>query len=197
MKEIYLQLKHYWIHNIKIAYLISIVTFLAIAIYFNYQFDFENSILRIRTRTLSYPFLVAAYYLIPYLYAFVMYALFYDAWRIFKQWKFWIPVLVSIVALTLNEAFYWHYQWIQNNITIHEDMQFTSDCMAYLVGAILYFLPPFMYWFYCDRKAVKLYGFSTKHFKVKPYLIMLACMLPLLIVSRIIIRSILILASVL
>src|ERR1700749_880438 len=125
MKEIYGQLKYYWIHHVKMAYVLSLWAFLAVAIYFNYQFDFENSILRVRIHTASYPILVAVYYLIPYLYAFILYAVFYNAWHIFKQRKFWIPVLVGIAALTLNEVFYWHYEWIENNITVHENMQFT------------------------------------------------------------------------
>jgi hypothetical protein len=183
MKEIYAQLKYYWLHQVKWPYIISLWAFLAIAIYFNYQYDFENSILRVRMHTPSYPVLVAAYYLIPYLYAFIMYAVFYNSWHIFKQKEFWIPVLVGIAALTLNEVFYWHYQWIENNITVHEDMQFTANCMAYFVGAFLYCLPPFIYWLYYDKKTTGLYGFSTKRFKVKPYVIMLGCMLPLLIAA--------------
>jgi hypothetical protein len=106
MKEIYAQLKYYWIYNVKGYYLASLGAFLAIAIYFNYQFDFENSVLRVRERTENYTFFVIAYYSIPYLYAFVMYALFYNAWHIFRQWKFWLPVLTAIASLTLDESFY-------------------------------------------------------------------------------------------
>jgi hypothetical protein len=183
MKEIYSQLKHYWIHDIKIAYLVSLWVFLAVAIYFNYQFDFENSILRIRSRTGSYAFLVIVYYSVPYLYAFAMYALFYNAWHIFKLWKFWLTVVTAIAGLTLNEAFYWHFQWIQNNMKVFEDRQFSSNCLSYFLGAFLYALPPCIYWFYIDRKKTPLYGFSKKHFKAKPYLIMIGCMFPLLVAA--------------
>src|ERR1700757_5531738 len=101
MKDIYSQLKHFWIHDVKIAYLISLWAFLAVAVYFNYQYDFENSILRVQNRHTDYCFLAAAYYGIPYLYAFLLYAFFYKAWHIFTQRKFWIPVLTGIIALPL------------------------------------------------------------------------------------------------
>ena len=183
MKEIYAQLKYYWIYNVKGYYLASLGAFLAIAIYFNYQFDFENSVLRVRERTENYTFFVIAYYSIPYLYAFVMYALFYNAWHIFRQWKFWLPVLTAIASLTLDESFYWHLAWIEQNVARPENMNFLFACVQNFVSAFLYFSPLFLYWFFVDRKKMPLYGFAPKAFNAKPYVIMLACMIPLLVAA--------------
>lgn len=178
MKEIYYQLKNYWIKDVKVAYLISLWLFLGIAIYFNYQLDFENLILHPECRTNIYPFLIVAYYGIPYLYAFVLYAYFYNAWHIFRLKKFWVPTLVAITALTLNETFYWHLKWIETHISILADMNFTYSCVQNFISAFLYFLPILVYWIYYDRKRIPLYGFDNKKFKAKPYFVMLALMLP-------------------
>src|SRR6202012_3549020 len=146
--------KDYWIYHVKVSYLISLWGFLAVAVHFNYQFDFENSILRVRDRTESYTFLVIIYYSVPYLYAFIMYALFYNAWHIFKQWKFWVPVLAAVAALTLDESFYWHLAWIEQNIVRPENMNFIFICVQNFVSAFLYFSPLFVYWFFVDRKKI-------------------------------------------
>jgi hypothetical protein len=183
MREIYYQLKDYYLRQVRMAYVISLWIFLAVAIYFNYQYDFENSILRTQNRAGIYPLLVFAYYSIPYVYAFITYAWFYNAWYIFKLRKFWMPVLVGLAALTLNESFYWHLQWIETHINGSADMNFTYACVQNFASFFLYLLPPLAHWLYFDRKKMPLYGFASKRFKAKPYLLMLCCMFPLLLAA--------------
>ncbi len=182
MLKIYSQLKDFVKNDLKIGYLISLLVFLAIAISINYHYNLEQGILRPQKRTLIYAPLMLLYNGIPYLYAFVMYAHFYKQWSIFKHKKFWLPVCTVLFALVLNEKFYYHLEWIELHIPAPY-MSFTWKCMLNFTSAFLYFIPLFIYWKIVDSKKMPLYGFSSKNFEAKPYVIMLLFMLPLLIIA--------------
>jgi hypothetical protein len=182
MKKIFNQVKEFWKQDLKISYLISIFIFLAILITINYNLDFEASVMRPQKRTFIYPFITFLYYGFPYFSAFVLYAHFYKRWDIFRKKMFWIPAITAIAILTFNEAFYSHLLWVETNIR-PEIQFFTRKCTYEFFSAFLYFLPIAAYWKIMDSKKMPLYGFGLGKFDVKPYLLMLACMLPLLIVA--------------
>lgn len=179
MVKIFHQLRSFVKNDVKIGYILSLFFFLAIAIYFNYEYNFENLILRPQKRTNTYVLLLLVFYGFPYMYAFVMYAFFYRHWEIFSQRKFWLPVLMSLFIVILNEKFYYHLQWIEEHVPFPY-MSFVWKCMLNFVSVIIYFVPVIAYWKLVDSKKMPLYGFGVKSFDIKPYLLMLAIMLPLL-----------------
>lgn len=182
MIKIFHQLRSYVKNDLKIAYLLSLWVFLAVALYFNYHYDFENVYLRPQKRTGIYAFLLIFFYGIPYMYAFVMYAYFYKHWSIFKQKKFWLPFLMGLFTIILNEKFYYHLDWIEAHIP-YPYMSFVWKCMLNFVSAMIYFFPICLYWKLVDSKKMPLYGFGVKAFDVKPYALMLLFMLPLLYIA--------------
>ncbi|MBI3883628.1 MAG: CPBP family intramembrane metalloprotease [Sphingobacteriales bacterium] len=94
-----------------------------------------------------------------------------------------MPVLLAISVLTLDEAFYFHLEWIQYHVEVLETMTFIYRCAQSLGTVFFYLIPIGLYWFFVDKKKMPFYGFGVKKFKVKPYLIMLACMFPLLLAA--------------
>jgi hypothetical protein len=182
MKKIISQVKTFCVNDLKLTYVLTLTVFLGILIVVNYQLDFESSVLRPLKRTSFYPVYTFLFYGLPYYGAFLLYAFFYGQWRIFSNKLFWLSTLTAIGVMTFNESVYLHQLLIEKYI--HPELQyFTRKCANDFLSALMYFIPMYIYWKIVDAKYQPLYGFSFQNFNVKPYLVMLACMVPLLTIA--------------
>lgn len=105
-----------------------------------------------------------------------------------KDWKFWSnPIFIVLIffgvlvfssrsALSfivsdfMDQFSYQHVDWLEKILS--------TIARGGFVFSVL-----FVYWFFVDKKKQPFYGFKKKGVNLKPYLVMLACMLPLIIAA--------------
>ena len=69
--------------------------------------------------------------------------------------------------------------WLENYAT-YAHVDWLNRILSTIARGLFLFLVLFTYWYFTDRKNQPFYGFSSKKIDLKPYLIMLGCMLPLI-----------------
>jgi hypothetical protein len=161
----------------KGEYILSAVL-LAAGIYLNYKFDVEDSILDDQTgwtKFIGYYF----FYAVPYYCTFLIHRrpAHNNFWA---QNQFWIRSQAALLILSLDasvpfvdilieenspiELHYWLYKVTVNGISL-----FTV------------FIPLIIFYNVFDRREGHMYGLASKKFDIKPYIMMLIIMLPILI----------------
>jgi len=155
--------------------------FLIAAITFNYSVQFEKKILDHYYHEpigILYYFLfyAVAYYIIavPKLY-------FEKAERVLMDKSFWIKTLILLSMLGVVAGFSILESWAR----MYQDYEYyyISKISANLRFLIVFIIPLFIMWRIADRQLPNMYGFTLKNFDIKPYLIMLLIMLPLIIAA--------------
>lgn len=161
------------------GFFLFLTLFLTGMVWFNFHYDFENSVLETYERQPIYNLYVFLFYAFPYYVTFVAYALFYQKYHLLRSGGFWLLSLFAMGVLTINETFYGHKVWIADNLDPQISF-FVHKCANNLISSITYFVPVAVYWYYWDRKNFRLYGFSAKAFELRPYLLMYVLMIPLI-----------------
>ena len=180
MRHIWYYLASFFREEFNWKYYLTLAIFLGICIYFNYQLNFEDGILRGFSHTPIHSLLVFIYYAIPYYFAALNYAYFYKRFDFVQSIKFWGISLFGISILTMNETFYLHRPIIESFFPVLSEYRFVKKCANNLVSFSIYLVPMVGYWYWVDRKKMPLYGFSNINFDPRPYGIMLLIMIPLI-----------------
>jgi hypothetical protein len=154
-----------------------VIIFLTFAIAFNYSVQFEKKILDHYYKEpigilYFFIFYATAYYIIaiPKLY-------FNNSKNVLLNKKFWIKSFVLLAMLALVAGFSILESWAK----MYQDYEYyyISKISANLRFVIIFPLPLYIIWKVADRKLPNLYGFTFRNFDLKPYLIMLLMMVPL------------------
>lgn len=180
MKQLLGYFKAFFKETFNLGYFLFLACFLTGIVWFNYHYDFENTVIEAYARQPIYNLYVFLFYAFPYFVALIAYTLFYKKLHLLKSVGLWSLSLFAMVVLTINETFFMHKTWIEEHI----DPQigyFVLKTANNLVSALIYLITVTVYWYFQDRKNFKLYGFSAKEFNLRPYLWMYAIMIPLII----------------
>jgi|GEM_PF-301859 len=115
--------------------------------------------------------------------AYTAYAAISGKTQFLRSGKFWFLLVFGVFVFTLRSVSHvtlWDMRDLFSSFT-YRDYWFRLTNM--LTRMILTMLPLAIYWYFVDRKDRPLYGFTFKGYDTKPYLTMLALMLPLIAIA--------------
>lgn len=152
---------------------------LSIAIYYNYQVDFENTVLKGYEGQSIHILYCFLYYFLPYSISVLAYSFFYKKTAILKNFRFWAWTVFSMACLSFDEHFYLLKPFLNQEFPreIHNLVGKISWDFVSSAGLLT---PGIIYWSLTDRKKMPLYGFSAASIDLRPYYLMLLFMLPLI-----------------
>ena len=180
MQQIIYYLRTFSREPFRLSYVLTLAVLLAAAIWYNYHIDFENSFLDSFTyQPLHIPY-TFAFYCVPYYGSVLLYALFHPHRKFLRQPGFWFTSLLGILVLTINDTFYYQNLYY-DRIFEYSTAYFARKTSNQLVSELIFFAPLIVFWYINDRKTQPLYGFDAKRINLRPYLLMLAIMVPLIV----------------
>ncbi len=178
MKKIIGFLFSYIRHEVKIPYLLCIAAILAFFTcgYYGIGFPavFYQKVIRPLPQWQQLVFLFGGVYVL----AFVIQPLFGYPAGFLKKKGFWLTLLFAVAVYTLRMDANWNVEWVNKHFE-PIDRAWWYKCSTNLMQGFLTVVPLLIFWFIIHRKQMPFYGFSTKEFEVKPYVILLLLMVPL------------------
>lgn len=171
------------------GYFAIVGSMLAVLFFINYSFDLERTI----TKKLAFPVEHIAFYFVFY---FVPYVLTHVAYAIAKRnpgvllvGRFWGLSVFTFVVLAVYIALHdgpWYLLKTQPALFALVPGEFhaiAARCASNILPLSLMGIPALAYWWKVDRRTMPLYGFSATTIDVRPYFILLACLLPLVVAA--------------
>ena len=179
MKQLLHYLRAYYRDHFRVGYFASLGLFLAVSIWYNYKVDFENTILDSYLHTWQHVVAAFGFYAVPFFFAVFGYAIFYRHAAFLKMPGFWATAFVALLAISLNETFYYQNLYFQQ-VLEPNTFYFVRKVCNNLVSVFLYLVPVALYWRFFDAQREPFYGFNARNIDLKPYFGMMLIMLPLI-----------------
>lgn len=181
MKSIIKYIKQYLSEEIKLGYLALVILLLAVFIFLSYSYNIDENWL------IAQPNLHLAgailFYAIPFGCTLLLYSLFFQKWGFWKSKQFVLLFILTIVVYSFRSTTRIHIDIINNLTENSNDQFFWKGTFNQVIHGLYLFIPTFFWWYIIDRKEMVLYGLSAKEINLKPYFIILACLLPLVIIA--------------
>ena len=180
MKQIFKFIVNHIREDFHISVYIYTVIFLSVTIYINFSIDFEDNILdSYRGSSIAYLyhflFFAFAYYMIA-----IPQALLKKNFDRLKDVNFWLKSFLFIALIGFISAFYYYKEWIDTFDDFGE-RYFLFKLLSRFKRPLLAIIPLLIIKYFYDRDEEGLYGIKFKNLNLKPYLIMLALVLPLIV----------------
>ncbi len=161
---------NFWVYTISILCLV-------VAIWYNYSIDFEDSMIDPLQKKWYGFFVYLLYFGIPYFFVIVLSLAIEN--RKYINRGFWLISIFAIALLSFKSWFHFSDQllpssWFDNYYLRYKISNRISNVIIYTIGISLF------YHFY-ERYNKNWYGMKADQFTSRPYLILLACMIPLLV----------------
>lgn len=171
MKTILQYLKNYLRDHFHWKLYLSVAVFLSICTYFNYRYDFEDSIIDSYTGSelkwlfmflhMSFPFLITCCFLYVY--------------KIERSWlksrEFWLKFFVGFAIISFDRQFYYFYDIIKS--LPRADYYFLFKNISWGDSLIASVLPLLLFYYWYEKSKDKdqhWYGLSFKNMNFKPYI---------------------------
>ncbi len=179
MKQIIKYFQLFWRKDFHPAIYGLAALFLIVAISLNYHFNFEDDILDSQWgKWYSWP-LYFIYFAIPYYFVIVLYLLFKKEVQAIKSRKFWFKTLFALALISFKVFFFLHYGLIPKNWAFAEQYGY-GRIVNRLVSLAIYTIGMVSFYKFFETQNRNWYGFTTKGFNWKPYVVMLLIMVPLI-----------------
>lgn len=187
MKQIFGYIKTFYKEEFKWTYGLFVLLFTLLLLYLNY---FHPDTKRLHN-TLRWKDTAVLYYFSLYAGVFAIAALvqrfFYHKaqWAFLKDYRFWLIASFGILVWsTRNSLIYYYTYYIGNELPqlTARDQTVFRDLFA-LLKFSLGFIPLFLFWWFKDRGTQPLYGMHNGKLDLRPYLIMLAIMVPIIAIA--------------
>jgi len=179
MKLFFKYLRQYVQEHFNLKLYLSIAGFLIVCIMFNYYFDFEDSVIDSyfgQPIQLLYFFLFQS---IPfYTVCFLIYH-FTSVKEFVYQRGFWVTSLVGFIVLALDRSFHLH-QFLLPLLPYQLDT-YVYRCISNLSTFLVVVTPLYLFYKLIDKRQSSFYGVTSKGVTIKPYLILLLLVLPLVV----------------
>ncbi|MCA9714766.1 MAG: CPBP family intramembrane metalloprotease [Myxococcales bacterium] len=157
---------------------------LLVALVINYSLDFETTYISTRFLEPIQIVYYALYYAVPFVAAIVIVARARGRGEALRDPGLWLATLVTLVGYGVYRNFHYYGPWIQEALA-PEIQRYVFICAANLLRAALGFALVLGFWLAVDRRldgraAQPLYGLSLRSIALRPYLLMLAIISPLI-----------------
>ena len=187
MKQLLAYIKRFYSEEFDWRYTLFVFLLTVILLYFNYFFPDTNRIHKVerwKDTTVLYHF---ALYFIPLGVTLIGQKLFYpgDQLKFLSNYKFWLLVCVGVLIWSLRGGsayFYNTYFVTASQRSTVESAAYYKIMFMFLKGSVV-LVPMFIYWWATDRKNQPLYGLTKGELNLKPYLILLALLIPVIAIA--------------
>ena len=119
-------------------------------------------------------------YLSPLLIGYLVNSIVHRNWSFWKNPKFITLAIFGVLVFSFRSSIsFFVSDWLdQHSDYAHVD--WLNRIIGTIARGLFVFLVLFIYWVFTDKNNQPFYGFMSKGFDFKPYLVMLACMVPLI-----------------
>ena len=187
MKQLIDYVKLYLKEEFKWQYGLFILAFGLLLLYLNFYFPATNRIhyyQRWKDTTALYHF---ALYAIPFAIAVLAQKLFYPKEELgfIKNYKFWGVLVFGVLLWSLRGGLIYYF----NKYAIAGLERSTVELESYyriiyaLLKIGLALVPLIIFWWFADRKEQPLYGMRRGDLNLKPYLVLLALLIPIIVIA--------------
>ncbi len=178
MRKITGLIRHYFKEHFRLAYFVPLCLFTALLTWLNYKFNFEEQYITLEPDSAKRLFRYFAMYLLSFGGAYLLYIFSRQDRSILLSGKLWLMIIATVFIFSFR---WWFYQY-NSLVYTYVPPQYQNIVIKYIInlsGFIWLFIPCTVYWFFADRKNQPLYGFHAGDVTVKPYFVLLALMIPL------------------
>jgi hypothetical protein len=178
LSSIFKYISEFYQKEFRLTYFLVILFLLGIYIYLNYWHNLESRFAA-GGKTRGSNFLgYYLLYLIPFASAFLLQLFFYKDCSYYQSRWFWIILLLAPAFFSFRVNFDFQETLIKN-IWSSDAQIFWLRCLNWVVRVFVVLVPVLIIWFIKDRNNQPFYGTAALQY-VKPYLIMLLIMIPLI-----------------
>jgi hypothetical protein len=178
LSSIFKYIQEFYQKEFRLLYFLLIIILLGIWIYLNYWHGLESRFAAGGKTKWSNFLGYYLLYFIPFASAFLLQLLFYKDCNYYQNYWFWIILLLAPAFFSFRVNFDWHQSFIKN-IWSGDAQIFWLQSLNWVVRVFVVLIPVFIIWWIKDRNNQPFYG-STALKDIKPYLIMLLIMIPLI-----------------
>lgn len=185
MKTIVAYVREFLLEWWNPLYFLMVGALLGVLFFFNYHYGLEHSI----TQGLSYPAGQIAFYFVlyfvPYLLTHTAQALAIRDFGVLRTRGFWMLSLFGFLVLAVYIALHNGPAYVlRTNASLFEGVPkefqpFATRCASNILPLALTGVPLFVYWWKVDRTSMPLYGFNATTIDLRPYVVILLFLIPL------------------
>ena len=119
-------------------------------------------------------------YLTPLLIGYFIHSLIHKHWEFWKNPRFIALLIFGVLVFSFRSSItFFVSDWLdQHSNYAHVD--WLNRIIGTISRGLFVFIILFIYWYFTDKSNQPFYGFTSKGFDFKPYLVMLAFMIPLI-----------------
>lgn len=180
MKKLLLYFRDYFKEGVSIPHHIYTLVFIACAITINYIVDFEDSIIDPHFKTPQGILYYMLFYFTAYLFVLIPGLFITRKSSIMKNPELWIKIFVFVGLIGLMAGFY-QYHYLLEYFKGSSEYSFMRKLMMNLKRFIPYIALLFIIQRIFDKGQKGIYGFHLKNVNIKPYLILLCLVVPLIV----------------
>jgi hypothetical protein len=176
-------IKRYIVEEFDWKYFLFTILFMAVGIYVYYFTPYLKDFKNAYTWTPKLFYYYAGLYGFVFVVSYLMYAVISKKTAFLKNGKFWFLVFFAVLVFSIRSVVHIPGVQLQGLFenTKYPDYWLRLTFMSLRMLAVM--VPIAFYWFFMDRKERPLYGFTLKGYDTRPYLTMLALMVPLIIIA--------------
>lgn len=178
MSAIFKYLQEFYNKEFRLSYFLIILFFLGFCIYLNYWHGLEKKYAAGGSTKWSNFCGYYLLYFIPFALAFFLQLLFYKDCNYYQNKWFWAILFLAPAFFSFRVNFDFHQLLIKNNWSGDEQL-FWIRSLNWVVRVFVVMIPVFIIWWLKDKSNQPFYG-TTALTNIKPYLIMLLIMIPLI-----------------
>lgn len=178
MKKIWKFLKTHIQEDFNLGHYLLTAIFLAAAIYLNYKFDYEDSVLDMKTGFDKW-FHYFIFFSVAYYFITLSYLIFNKKLYALAEGEFWIKSVAGLALLSLDSSAPFLRDMI--NGLFNPAIQFWAyKVIVNLVSFFVIFIPLIILYLIIEKEQKNYYGLSARKFDFTPYIVMLLIMIPLI-----------------
>lgn len=181
MKKLYQYIKNFLKEDFHPGAYASVFAFLGITVFLNYHFGWEDAVEE------KYKYTETRFLIYFLLFAFPYYFTVFIVWLfkrtdVFSNTKFWTRSVLALALMSLDKCFYYHIYFYE--VSNWEIKHFVYRVTSNLKSILTVFIPVLLFYYSSgDYRERNFYGFRKEGFDIKPYLVMLAIMIPILYIA--------------
>ncbi|MFY9311301.1 MAG: CPBP family intramembrane glutamic endopeptidase [Bacteroidia bacterium] len=180
MRVFYHYVRQYFVTEVKGGYLLAIALLLTTCIILQYNFKLTNILVEHHRQELSYYPRAILLYMLPFGGTLLLYSAFYKKWDVWQNTSFVFLIFCTLGVYALRCGVTFHTEFINAHAEVASKSYWLKVSNQLVHGGIL-FLFPFIWWIFRERKQTQLYGWKYRDVLLRPYFIMLLCLVPLII----------------
>jgi len=178
MSDIFKYIREFYRQEFNLFYFLVIVLMIGIIFYFNYWHFLEDRFAAGGHTRWSHFTGYYLLYFISFAAAFFLQLLFFKDCTYYKNTWFWIILFIAPAIFSFRINFDFHEVLI-NKFWNADEQQYWQRCIGWVVRVLVVLVFIFIIWYIKDKGTQPFYGTGPLK-NVKPYLIMLAIMVPVL-----------------